>query len=106
MTDETERFVGIDVGKAYLEVASYGSETGWRVANDGDGIAKLLPRLQSLSPTIIVVEATGGLELPMVASLAAAGLPVAVVNPTRVRHFARAAGKLAKIGRASCRERV
>jgi transposase len=103
MVGEGEVFVGIDVGQAFLEVASYGDESEWRVGNDGDGIAGLVPRLQALSPSIIVVEATGGMELPLVASLAAAGVPVAVVNPTRVRQFARATGKLAKTDKLDAR---
>lgn len=94
-----EAFVGIDVSKARLEVALWGSETCWRVSNDGDGIEKLITRLQGLSPRLIVMEATGGLELPVVAAMALAKLPVAVVNPTRVRDFARATGQLAKTDR-------
>jgi transposase len=94
-----ERFIGIDVGKVHLEVAVWDSETYWRVSNDGDGIEKLISRLQALSPTLIVVEATGGLELPVVAAMASAKLPVAVVNPTRVRQFARSTGQLAKTDR-------
>jgi transposase len=99
MSREEEAFVGIDVGKAHLEVALWDSETSWRVSNDGDGIEKLITRLQALSPRLIVVEATGGLELPVVAAMASAELPVAVVNPTRVRDFARATGQLAKTDR-------
>jgi transposase len=94
-----EVFIGIDVGMAHLEVAVWDSKAHWRVSNDGDGIEKLIPRLQALSPTLIVVEATGGLELPVVASMAAAKLPVAVVNPTRVRQFARSTGQWAKTDR-------
>ena len=59
-------------------------------------MAQLVNRLKELQPALIVLEATGGLELPVAAALAAAGLPVAVVNPRRVRDFARANGRLAK----------
>jgi len=96
---EAETFIGIDVGKAYLEVAVWNSEACWQVSNDGEGIEKLILDLQALSPTLIVVEATGGLELAAVAAMAAAKLPVAVVNPTRVRHFARSTGQWAKTDR-------
>jgi len=94
-----EVFVGIDVGKADLYVAMYGSETIWQVTNDGEGIGRLVTRLRALSPALIVVEATGGLELPVVAEMACGGLPVAVVNPKRVRDFARSIGQLAKTDR-------
>jgi transposase len=94
-----EVFVGIDVGKAYLEVAVWDSKTHWRLPNDGDGIEKLVSRLQALAPTLIVVEATGGLELAVVAAMVSAKLPTAVVNPTRVRQFARSTGQWAKTDR-------
>jgi transposase len=98
-----EVFSGIDVGMAHLEVAVWDRETHWRVSNDGDGIEKLIPRLQPLSPTLIVVEATGGLELAVVAAMVTAKLPVAVVNPTRVRQFARSTGQWAKTDRIDAR---
>lgn len=98
-----EVFIGIDVGMAHLEVAVWDRETHWRVSNDGDGIEKLIPRLQPLSPTLIVVEATGGLELAVVAAMVTAKLPVAVVNPTRVRQFARSTGQWAKTDRIDAR---
>jgi transposase len=94
--DQRTVFIGIDVGKAYLEVAVWDADLSWQVSNDGDGIEKLVARLRGLSPTLIVVEATGGLELPVVADLALAKLPLAVVNPSRVRQFARSTGRLAK----------
>lgn len=98
-----EVFIGIDVGMAHLEVAVWDRETHWRVSNDGDGIEKLISRLQPLSPTLIVVEATGGLELAVVAAMVTAKLPVAVVNPTRVRQFARSTGQWAKTDRIDAR---
>ncbi|MGH7480724.1 MAG: IS110 family transposase [Longimicrobiales bacterium] len=94
---ETPRlFVGIDVAKAHLDVAERPSGTAWRVPNDETGIAPLVQRWQAEPPTLIVVEATGGLEGPLVAALATAGLPVVVVNPRQVRPFAQAVGQLAK----------
>jgi transposase len=68
----------------------------WRVSSDATGIATLVKRLKGLRPALVVLEATGGLEIPAVAALAAAGLPAVVVNPRQVREFARATGRLAK----------
>jgi transposase len=89
-------FVGIDVAKAHLDVAVRPSGEIWRAANDPGGIAELVARLQAQPPTLVVVEATGGLEVPLVAAVAAAGLAIAVVNPRQVRDFAKAVGQLAK----------
>jgi transposase len=89
-------FVGIDVAKATLEVATRPGGERWSVANDEDGIRALVNRLRPLAPTLIVLEATGGFEIATVAAAAAAGLPVVVANPRQVRDFARAAGQLAK----------
>lgn len=89
-------FVGIDVAKAQLEVAVRPTGETWTVTPDEAGLAA---RLTSLQPAVIVLEATGGLELPVAAALGAAGLPVAIVNPRQVRDFAKAAGILAKTDR-------
>jgi transposase len=89
-------FVGIDVAKAQLDVALRPSAEGWVVTNDEPGSASLVSRLQALQPTLIVLEATGGLEVPVTAAVAAAGLPVVVVNPRQARDFAKATGRLAK----------
>jgi transposase len=94
MTMET--FIGIDVARDSLEVASRPAGEQWQIVNDPAGIASLLPRLRALRPTLIVLEATGGLELPLLAAIASAGLPVVAVNPRQVRDFAKAIGKLAK----------
>jgi transposase len=96
MTNGTEMFVGIDVGKAKLDVHILGSGEEWQVRNDGEGICQLADSLEQLSPTLIAVEATGGYERLMVVQLSAGGLPIAVVNPTRVRRFADGLGQLAK----------
>ena len=89
-------YVGIDVSKAALDVGLRPTVQGWSVPNEEQGIAQLVRRLEELSPSLVVLEASGGLELPVVAALGAAGLPVVVVNPRQVRDFARATGKLAK----------
>lgn len=68
----------------------------WRQSNDPASIAALVARLREREPTLVVLEATGGYEVPAVAALAAAGVPVAVVNPRQVRDFAKAIGQLAK----------
>jgi transposase len=89
-------FVGIDVAKAQWDIALRPSGERWAVPNDADGVATLVDRLQPLHPTLMVLEATGGLERPATAALATAGLPVVVVNPRQARDFARATGQLAK----------
>jgi len=86
--------VGIDVSKARLDIAAAG-ET-WSVANDFDGIGKLRARLQALQPSLVVVESTGGLERPVLAELSSVGIPFALVNPRRVREFAKSIGAEAK----------
>lgn len=89
-------FVGIDVAKAHLDIALRPTAEGWRVANDDAGIGPFVARMQALQPTLIVLEATGGLEVPVTTALTAAGLPVVVVNPRQARDFAKATGRLAK----------
>jgi transposase len=91
--------IGIDVSKARLDVASRPDGAAWQVANDAAGIATLVERARALGPAAVVLEATGGPERAATAALAAAGLPVAVVNPRQVRDFAKATGKLAKTDR-------
>jgi transposase len=94
-----ELFVGIDVAKARLDVAIRPTGETWHRPNQATGIAELVERLAALGPAIVILEATGGLETQPAAALAAAGLPVVVVNPRQVRDFARATGKLAKTDR-------
>jgi transposase len=89
-------FVGIDVAKNELAVHIHPTAEAFRVAYDDAGLARLLARLHELTPTLVVCEATGGYEIPLAASLASAGLPLAVVNPRQVRDLARALGRLAK----------
>ena len=89
-------FVGIDVSKAALDVAVLPTAEAWQSANDPAAIDELAARLAALGPALVVLEATGRYEAACAAALAAAGVPVAVVNPRQVRDFARATGKLAK----------
>jgi transposase len=90
------RYVGIDVAKTQVDVAVRPTDSRWQVAYTDEGVQELASRLQTLTPTLVLLEATGGLEMPLVAALATANLPVVVVNPRQVRDFARATGKLAK----------
>lgn len=91
-----EVFVGIDVSKNQLDLAIWGQENVQQFTNDQKGIIALLAQLKEKVPTLIVLEASGGWEMMLAAELAFAQQPVAVVNPTRVRAFARATGQLAK----------
>lgn len=88
--------VGIDVAKAALDVAVSPTAERWTLAYTEREVAALVRRLTPLQPALVVLEATGGLEGPLVGALAAAGLPVVVVNPRQVRDFAKATGRLAK----------
>ena len=92
-------FVGIDVSKETLDVALFSEGRSWSVGNDERGIAQLVSQLRELQPELVVVEATGGLEIPLAGELGAAGLHVAIVNPRNVRDFAKALGILAKTDR-------
>ena len=92
----TSSYVGIDVSKDRLDVAVVGERQERQVDNTSQGIAQLVEWMQELQPELIVVEATGGYQRAVVEALFHAGLCVAVVNPVRVRQFARACGLLAK----------
>ncbi len=89
-------FVGIDVSKAHLDVYVRPSGESFRVSHDDAGFVTLIGRMRPLTPTVIVLEATGGYEVTVAVALASARLPVAVVNPRQIRDFARATGQLAK----------
>ncbi len=91
-----ELFVGIDVSKRYLDYAFYGEQGSQRVDNNEAGIARLVTTLKDRQVTLVVVESTGGLEMPGVAALLHAQIPTAIANPARVRSFAKGLGKLAK----------
>ncbi len=89
----SDLFCGIDVAKTHLDVAlrhTGKTQDTWRVTNDDAGIHSLLDKLTPLAPTLIVLEATGGYQMLAVATLTAAGLAVAVINPRQAREFAKA----------------
>ena len=91
-------YVGIDVSKVRVDVAVRPSGDGWSVNYDESGVAALVVHWQAMNPAPVLLEASGGMEIPMVSALAAAALPVVVVNPRQVRDFAKATGRLAKTG--------
>lgn len=97
-------FVGIDVSKAELEVAVRPCGESWMVKNTESGIADLCRRLGKISPDLIVLEATGGLEMPAATELVMAGLRVAIINPRRARDFAKSLGRLVKTDRIDARD--
>jgi len=103
MTHELAPYVGIDVGQSHLDVAIGKSGAEWRTGNDAAGIPATIMRLGALQPALIVLESTGGLEVPLMVELAKAQLPFALVHPGRVRDFARALGQLAKTDKLDAR---
>jgi transposase len=92
-------YVGIDVSKNQLDIAVRPAGDTWSMPNDASGITEVVQGLAQLHPALVVLEATGGLQMPLAAALATAGLPLAMVNPRQVRDFARATGRLAKTDR-------
>ena len=92
-------FVGIDVSKDWVDVAVRPTGEAWNSVQDEAGVEALVQRLRKLGPHLVVLEATGGYEVPLVVALGTANVPVAVVNPRQVRDFARSMGKLAKTDR-------
>jgi transposase len=95
MSQEAE-WIGIDVAKAWLDVATDGEDRVARFPNDAEGIATLVSTLVAWAPRLVVLEATGGYETAVTAAVVAAGIAVTVVNPRQVRDFAKATGQLAK----------
>ena len=89
-------FVGIDVAKAHLDIAIRPGDKQWQVDYTEEGIQELVGQIAKFHPALVVLEASGGLEVTVVEALAVADLPVVVVNPRQVRDFAKATGKLAK----------
>jgi transposase len=92
-------FVGVDVSQEQLDYALWPTGEHGQAPNSETGVAELVKQLTALHPTLVVLEATGGLELAATVALASAGCPVAVVNPRPVRDFAKATGELAKTDR-------
>ncbi|MCY4583247.1 MAG: IS110 family transposase [Chloroflexi bacterium] len=99
MATDAAVFVGIDVSKEWVDVAVRCTGETWRVSQGQEGVDTLILQVQPLNPQCVVMEATGGYEMPLSTALAAAGIPVAVVNPRQVRDFARSQGRLAKTDR-------
>lgn len=96
-------YVGIDVSKAHLDVAEGQNGADWRACNDEIGVGRIVEHLRRIQPALIVIESTGGLEVPLIVELSAAQLPVALVHPGRVRDFARSLGLLAKTDKLDAR---
>src|SRR5438105_8446011 len=95
-------WIGIDVSKAHVDVAVFGGRQ-WRETTESTGLLRLTTELVEVGATLAVLEASGGYEVVVAAALAAAGVPVAIVNPRQVRHFGRATGILAKTDRLDAR---
>lgn len=89
-------YVGIDVSKDRLDVHVLPGEMAFSVSRDGKGLEDLIERLRRQSPTLVAVEATGGFEVIVAAALAGAKMPLVVLNPAQIRHFAKAVGQRAK----------
>jgi transposase len=102
-TEKDEIFVGIDVAKNKFDVDSYPTRQYFDGSNDPAGIQKLVKNMQDLRPELIVMEATGGYEIPIACALAQAGFQVAIMNPRVTRDFARSTGKLAKTDKIDAR---
>lgn len=89
-------FIGIDVSKKQLDVFVRPSNEAWSAGNDAEGIKDLSRRIESFSPELVILEASGGYEVMVASVLASNRLPVVVINPRQVRDFAKAVGRLAK----------
>ena len=92
----TACYVGLDVAKAHLDLAVVPAQPAQRFAHDEAGLTALVAHVRQLAPALVVLEATGGYDTDVVAALALAAIPLAVVNPRQVRDFAKAIGRLAK----------
>lgn len=101
--NNTEKYVGMDISKTQIDVAMEGQKKTWAFRNDGEGIRELVNLIKKNRPTLIVVEASGGLEQPVVRELYKEQMPIAIVNPTRVRDFARSTGQIAKTDQLDAR---
>ena len=102
LMEPQETYVGIDVSKAGMDIAVRPTDESWTASNDERGIRQLVFRLKILGHALVVLEATGGLELPLVAALAVEELPVVVVNPRQVRNFARATWQAGQDRHSGC----
>ena len=93
--EQQSNYVGIDVAKAWVAVAVRPTGRAGRVNYEDDAVAALVAQLQKMEPAAVILESIGGLETSLVAALATAALPVAVVNPRQVRDFAKSTDQLA-----------
>ena len=96
---KVEKFVGIDVSKSTLDICVEPPGEALHVAYDEPGVRQVVKHLKEVAPALIVIEATGGLEVRIATELTSSGLPVAVINPRQARDFAKATGQLAKTDR-------
>ena len=96
MPENMEVTVGIDVSKERLDVALWPTGEIWNCTQSSDDLEALAGRIEEIGPALVVLESTGGLEMPIAGELSVVGVPVAIVNPRQVRDFAKAIGKLAK----------
>ncbi len=101
MTSKT--YIGVDVSKRWLDVHIDGSNKSWKVGNDAEGMVSLVKQMQVVQPSLVVFEATGGYERRAAKALREVGMPVSVVNPTRIRRLAEAIGILAKTDKIDAR---
>jgi transposase len=90
------KFIGIDVSKTTLDVFVRPIKNTFSISNNRQGIKKLVKEIKKITPQLIIAEATGGMEKPMVKELQLKNMPIVVVNPRQVRDFAKAIGRLAK----------
>lgn len=97
------KYIGIDISKATLHVAVGSNGAVWEIANDAAGVAELIKRLTALDPELIIMEPSGGYEIPLAGVLGVAKLPVAVVNARQIRDLAKAMGQLAKTDKIDAR---
>jgi transposase len=103
MTELKNEYIGIDISKATLHVAIGSTGAVWEVRNDSQGVEELTQKLLAMKPALIVMEPSGGYELPLAGVFSVAKLPLAVVNARQIRDFAKAAGKLAKTDKIDAR---
>lgn len=101
--ESSQLFIGIDVSAKRLDVAVLPADTHFTVAHSDEGIVSLVRRLRELGPHLVVLEATGGYEIPVAYAMSEAGLPVVIMNPKCLRHFAKSTGKLAKTDKLDAR---
>lgn len=96
VAENMEVTVGMDVSKERLDIALWPAGESWNCTQSPDDLEALAGRIGEIGPALVLLEATGGLEMPIAGELSVAGVPVAIVNPRQVRDFAKAIGKLAK----------